>query len=240
MPDMQGNWAEVMKGKKTVASLREACNVELANCKMAADEVFRRIQQNLSALREHAGDYKFLFADTASLVLKPCDDCLTVIQARIATHRAEEERKEREARERLEREAREKVEREARDAREAEERRQREAIEAQARQQRQAEAAAQRSQVPSTAPAQPAANEVPTGVVPLQRAATRGKPTLRIGEIANRMGFGITEQFLRTLGFPAAAKERSSCLYHDEDFDAICIALIQHVGNVRAQHRLAA
>lgn len=236
MPRCEGNWAEVMKGKKSVSSLREACNVELANCKMAADEVFRRIQQNLNALREHASDYKFLFADTAQLVLKPCDDCLTVIRARITEHKAEEERKEREQREKLEREAREKAEREA-EARRVEQAR------AAAPQQEEAAAAAQRQQMPTTPPAQPAANESPAAVapvVPLQRAAARGKPTLRLGEIANRMQFGVTEQFLRTLGFAPAAKERSSCLYHEEDFDAICVAVIQHVGTVRAQYRKAA
>lgn len=58
------------------------------------------------------------------------------------------------------------------------------------------------------------------------------KPTLRIGEIANRMGFGITAAFLHSLGFDPSGKEGASVLFYEQDFPAICQALIAHVTEV--------
>ncbi len=67
-----------------------------------------------------------------------------------------------------------------------------------------------------------------------QAMAPTTKPTLRVGEVANRLGFGITAAFLSTLGFEAAGKEGASVLYHEADFIHMCIALQTHVGKVAA------
>lgn len=91
MPDLSGDWAGAMKGLKSITSIRDACEVELANRKMEANETFRRIQQNLKAIAEHGGGLDSLFYDRPTLVLKPCDDCLTTIQMRVTQHRAQEE-----------------------------------------------------------------------------------------------------------------------------------------------------
>jgi predicted nucleic acid-binding Zn-ribbon protein len=234
MPRTQGDWAGVMKGLRTVSSAREACNNELAQCKIAADEVFRRIQQNLNALREHASEHKFLFADTPQLILKPCDDVLTIIKARIAEHVAEEQRKAKAAEEKRQREEAE-----------ANARREREQQEAQARQQREAEAAAQRKPQPQTAAPTAVAANAPTtaNVIDMPAAApARGKPTLTLKAIHERLGIPVTATFIgTTLNIaPAKVETNKAVLWHEGDFDRICQALMFHVDQVRMSQLQAA
>jgi predicted phage-related endonuclease len=97
MPAIPADFAGAMRGKKTIASLRNAVDTELARAKIAASEIADTIEINLIALRDLAGDYKMLFADTAQLVLKDRDSVVAIIRQRIADHTAEQERKQREA-----------------------------------------------------------------------------------------------------------------------------------------------
>lgn len=93
MPNVAENFAGVIKNKRTIASLQSAVDDELARCKIAANEIADRIQINLNALREHASEHTFLFADTAAIVTKENDDLLAIIKSRIAEHKAAEELK---------------------------------------------------------------------------------------------------------------------------------------------------
>jgi len=99
MPDQA--WADfggVMKGKKTITSLRDAVDTELARAKITANEIADRIQINLNCLRDLAGDHKMLFADAAQLVLKDNDAVVAIIKQRIAEHdEAERKRRDTEA-----------------------------------------------------------------------------------------------------------------------------------------------
>ena len=100
MPVIPTDFAGVIKGKRTVVSLQNAVDTELARAKIAANEVFARIQANMNSLRELAKDHAFLFADTTQIVLKANEDLVLMVNSRIAEHkRAEEERlaREREA-----------------------------------------------------------------------------------------------------------------------------------------------
>ncbi len=93
MPAIAADFVGVTKGKRTIASLQDAVDTELARTKIEANEIADRIDLNLKTLREQASDYTFLFADKAQLVLKANDDLLNVIKARIADHKeAERER----------------------------------------------------------------------------------------------------------------------------------------------------
>lgn len=122
MPAVPADFPFVMKGKKTVQSLRDACSQELARAKIAANEVADRIQINLDYLRENAKDYAFLFADTASIVLKAGDDLAALVESRIMAHqKAEADRLERERaaiaeQERVKAEARVRVDQEGEDS----------------------------------------------------------------------------------------------------------------------------
>lgn len=98
MPAIPENFAGVMKGKKTIASLRDAVDTELARCKIAANEIADRIQINLNTLRELAADYPFLFADAGQLVLKANDDLTALVKLRVSEHREAEEKKAEQAR----------------------------------------------------------------------------------------------------------------------------------------------
>ena len=102
LPVIAADFAGVMKGKKTVASLRDAADTELARCKIEAGDVAQRIMTNLNSLRELAADHAFLFADTAQIVLKANDDLVALVKLRIAEHKeAEARRAERELSDRL-------------------------------------------------------------------------------------------------------------------------------------------
>jgi putative phage-type endonuclease len=88
MPSIMGDFAAVIKGKKTVQSIRDACDTELARCKIMANEIADKIEINQRTLREMAGEHKTLFPDSASLMLKANDDLQAVIRLRIADHLA--------------------------------------------------------------------------------------------------------------------------------------------------------
>lgn len=54
-------------------------------------------------------------------------------------------------------------------------------------------------------------------------------PELRLGQMADRLGFSLTAAFLSELGFEPAATERASKLYHESDFPRICAALVARI-----------
>lgn len=236
MPTVHSDFAGAIKGKRTVDSLRSAVNDELARAKLAANEIADRIQVNLTTLREQASQHAFLFADTATIVLKAPDDLTTLVKARIAEHEAKEfarleaerERIRREEQERADREAREKLEAEARDA---------QAAIAQAAQQNQiaqpvaadlsalvtersaeAVAAIDAGQVISTA--QRTAATTPT--VDAESA------TLLIGGINRRLGYDVNALFLKQLGFEPARIDGARRFYRDSDLPLIGRAIAQH------------
>lgn len=90
MPEVKADWAGVMKGKKTVASLRNAVDTELARAKIEATQIHEQIIINIATLDEYS-EHATLFPDRRALVLKAPDDLLATIKARIADHQAKEE-----------------------------------------------------------------------------------------------------------------------------------------------------
>lgn len=79
-----------MKGKKTVESLQNAVDSEMARTKIELSEISELVHRNLDALSGLAGDHKFLFSDYAHLVFKADDDLINLIKSRIAEHEAAE------------------------------------------------------------------------------------------------------------------------------------------------------
>lgn len=104
MPVIQADFAGVIKGKKTITSLRDAVDTELARAKIAANAIADAIGINLNTLRDLATDHAFLFADTPQLVLKSNDDLTAIIRLRIADHKVAEEKRLEAERERIRRE----------------------------------------------------------------------------------------------------------------------------------------
>ena len=110
MPAAVADFAGAIKGKKNLASMRDAVAVTLANAKIAASAQADKIEGNLQSLRALAKDHAFLFADTAQLVMKDNADLVLLINARIADHKAAEEKRIEAERERIRREEAAKLE----------------------------------------------------------------------------------------------------------------------------------
>ena len=76
-------------------------------------------------------------------------------------------------------------------------------------------------------------------VVPMRAAPApterAGTPTLKLGQIAERLGFSLTADFLKGLGFEPAARERGACLFHEADWPLMLAALVRHVEAVQAR-----
>jgi putative phage-type endonuclease len=119
-PDFGG----AMKGKRTISSLRDACDDLTAQSKISANEVAAVIRGNLQQLSEDAEDYRFLFNDFGQLCQKPADDFAAIVKSRIADHKqAEHDRMEAErAKIRAEEEVKARREAEATAQKEADER----------------------------------------------------------------------------------------------------------------------
>jgi predicted phage-related endonuclease len=101
MPVIQADFAGVMKGKKTIASLRDAVDTELARAKIEANAIADRIDINLKSLGAEGAAYAFLFSDMAQICLKANDDFAALVKLRIAEHKAAEERRLEQERERI-------------------------------------------------------------------------------------------------------------------------------------------
>ena len=62
-----------------------------------------------------------------------------------------------------------------------------------------------------------------------------GTPALKLGQIAERLGFTLTADFLKSLGFEPAATDRASKLYFEADFPLILAALVRHIEQAQAR-----
>lgn len=218
VPDFAG----AIKGKRSLDSMRDAVDVALANGKIAADAQAKAIRANLAVYKVSADGYEFLFADLATLVHKAADDFNLVVKTRIDSRKV------------LDAKAKEQAEFEALEKSETE------------------RLAKLNSTLIVEAPiAVPVAAPViaePTGprmvltpVRAVPAAAPTSAPTLKLGDISQRLGFNLTADFLKSLGFEPAAVAGASKLYHQSHFPNICNALAAHVLKVAdASEKVAA
>jgi predicted phage-related endonuclease len=244
MPHIEADFAGAMKNKRTIASLRDACDTELARFKIEANSIADRIQVNMTVLREVAGGHQFLFADAGQIVLKQTDDFAALVKLRIAEHEAAEAKRQEQLRARIAEEERVKAEAAATEkARlervaaanlEAESRALAERVE------RDRVATETKRQLDAKASSIAVQRQVDAAPAPIEivRVVPTTPPTLRLGNIGERLGFSLTADFLRSLGFEPAARDKAAVLYHEADFGSICAALIRHIS--AAQSKLAA
>lgn len=84
--------------------------------------------------------------------------------------------------------------------------------------------------------AQPTPNVVQMrSAAPAPTHAASTPPTLKLGAIAERLGFALSADFLRLLGFDPAAKVGAHGVYHEASFPLICAALVAHIEAVQAK-----
>lgn len=93
MPAVPADFAGAIKGKKTISSLRDSADSELARAKIAASQIGDSIRTNLARLDELAADYLFLFNDVQQLVMKANEDLVALIKVRISEHQKAEDQK---------------------------------------------------------------------------------------------------------------------------------------------------
>lgn len=190
------DFAGAMKNKRTLKTLHDAVDTEMAAAKIAIDANAKAVRGRLAWYKTAAAEHLFLFADLQTVIQKPDDDFKLLVNSRIEAHKTA-----------------------------------------------QAEAAAK-----AAAPG-PAANEPIAAPAPVTKwsispdlktsVALSGAPSLRLGQIAERLGFALTADFLRTLGFDPAGRDKAAVLYHEAHFDDICAELVKHIGQVQQQRQAA-
>lgn len=109
LPEIKADFAAVMKGKRTIATLEDAASTELARAKIAANELADTMEANLKTVKDMAPDHQFLFNDLQPLVMKAPDDLAATITVRLQKHKQEEDAKLERERERIRKEEQDKL-----------------------------------------------------------------------------------------------------------------------------------
>lgn len=203
MPKVPADFANAIKGKKTVASLKEAADTELARAKIEASRVGDGIRANIASLNELARAHGFLFHDAQDLVLKANDDLVALIKTRISEHEEAETEKRRVA------------EQEAQAAAKP----------------LQAQAVEQANDLVEVA--KEIDREQAVAITPAAAQQADNGQLIKLGDITSRLGFTLTADFLSSLGFEPVGQERAAKLYRASDFPRICAALINHIQGVQ-------
>ena len=207
MPKVPANFAEAIKGKKSVSSLKEAAESELSRAKIEASRIADGIRINQASLNELAVAHKFLFHDAQELVLKANDDLVALIKVRINEHDQQQAE--------LKRQQEEKAQ-----------------LLAAQQQQQVVEPVVQQQTVAPVVESAPVTS-TPIKAVETPTTASDDGRRFKLGDLSDRLGFTVSADFLRSLGFEVVAKERGASLYRESDFPRICAALINHIQAVQ-------
>ena len=113
LPNIDFDPFAAMKGKRTIESLQDAADTEVAKAKIQINEFVELAMGNALHLSTQAQGYDFLFNDWAQIAFKATEDFKTLVTARIATYQAEQKAKEEAQRERIRQEEQAKLQREA-------------------------------------------------------------------------------------------------------------------------------
>lgn len=204
MPTPAADFGSAIKGLKTMTSIQNAVDTELARVKIEANEIARTIRANLDVINEHPEH---------RAMLKDCDFVALTVKQRIADHVAEIAKREEETRARIQAEEEAKAKAEADRVIEA-------------------ERAKLRALEPVATVAANVVAAGPVAVMQTAAAPnSNATPTLSLGSISKRLGFTVSREFLASLGFEGV-KDRAAYLYHEDDFRMICSAIADHVMSV--------
>ena len=206
MPEIAADFAGAVKGKKTIDSLKNAIETELANAKIKADGVAREIRINLKTLDDVGAEHKFLFNDLQTIIIKPADDFANVVKMRVSEHQQAEAKRQEAEREKIRSEEQAKAEREA-----------------------QAKLSAQQVQVTQ---AEPVPQPAQTSALATAKTEQASEATLTIGMINERLGFSVSGEFLSQLGFEPEQVGKYK-KYREHDFLEMCARIVRHVYDVQ-------
>ena len=237
MPTVAADFGTTVKNKRTVESLRNSVDTELARAKIAASEIADRIHANREDLKPGLGaipgdDWISLFPDFAQVCTKSTEDFRNL---RIARVEAERQRREA-ARSAIRAEEQAKAEKDAREKLAAELAEAQRLADEQARQATPPAAPAPepvRVPVASAPVSAPAANVVPISR-PAAPADTGGR--VKLGDIATSIApLSITADGLAQLGFAHVATEKAAKLYRTADLPRIYAAMVAHIEAAQAK-----
>ena len=252
MPTIAADFAGVAKGLRTLSSMQNAVDTELARFKIEASATADRIHANLTTLRKLDAAHKFLFADVSTIVLKAPDDLTALVNNRIAEHTQIESVRLEKEREQIRQEEADKLAKAAADKAAADIKAEQNAI---ALETMTALADAKKA---NNMPAEvlDALENVVTDLIadltigravstsanvisiaqrtaPSMAAVTA--PSLKLGDINARLGFTVTAEFLKSLGFEASVIVKDAKLYYEYEFNFICDDLIRHIRMAQAK-----
>lgn len=194
-------FADAIKGLKTMESLRNAVDTAVAREKIVINQAAERVCGNLATI-DKAG-LPALFADRATLVHKDPEAVAAIVSQRVAEHRAAEDRRLEADRERIRAEERARAEADAAITRAA-------------------------TATPAAAQAAPVAAEQAQAVVEAPEGPTDA-PTLKLGQINDRLGFTVTEAFLASIGVPCAGHDKRAVLFRESQWQVIKAKLIERI-----------
>ncbi len=115
--EFDADFAGAIKGKRNLDAIQDSVDTVLANAKIQIQNQVKLVEENLAYLNEQE-QYKFLFNDWSMIAHKPFEDFVNLVDSRITSHKAEEEKRiqaeaERLAKEEAERKAKEITEQQA-------------------------------------------------------------------------------------------------------------------------------
>jgi len=230
MPKFDGNFAQVVKGLRTLESMSEKVGVELARCKVEVTTIANRIGDNLKSLEGEGHSWRFLFPDLANVVTKSTEDFANLLASRITAHKAAEEERLEQERARIRAEEQANAQREAAEKITAANQTQFDQREATTSVQTVAQALVNNLHV---------ADPVVIAGIQINQAEVVELPdsgeTMKLGDICRLLGFQVTADFLSSLGIEPAKIEKSAKLYTVTKFPTICRLISEHVNNVMRQ-----
>lgn len=218
-PDV-ANFGEVIKGLKSLDSMRDKVSTALAHAKIQANEIADLVEFNKSAVEDMT-----LFPDFLQVCTKASDDFAALVAMRVAQQKEADEKRLAAERERI------RAEEEAKARREAEQKAQMAeherlvaeraaAREAAANQPQQEQPAVCVQQMPKSEP-QPALTAT---------SETQPGATLKLGEINAMLSpVSVNADGLASLGIHPAATDKNAKLYEASKFPTICRLISEHV-----------
>lgn len=220
--DLNYRFNEAIKGKRTIASLKDALSTVLAGAKIEASQRGDGVRASVAALQEASAGHEHLFADRVVLcATKAPEDIRNLVAARIAEHKAREDLRLEAERERIRQEEANRLERERKAQEALEARLETAQVHEDARQAEIAEAVlAVRQQATSTPIADLAPAQGPVA-------------TIKLGEINALIApLSINAEGLAQFGFQPVGTERAAKLYSVASLPAIRQALIQKLQRI--------
>ena len=218
LPDLPVDFFGAIRGLKTIASVQNAVNTELARAKAAYSMRADEIAANLRTIAGHS-EHKALFVDYRTLALKQADDLTAVIDQRISAFKAEEARKEAELREKIAAEEKAKAAAQIPD--------QATVSNNGASNTQGFSTVLSHAAVAAQQPA-PSAGATATVAASVTPPIDDGK-RITLSDIKDRLGFAVSEGFLMNIGYFAQPAERGNGkLYRESEFPSICRDIANH------------